>query len=123
MSIIHEALKKAEREREPRPPRLALHGGARTARRRWRWCVTTGMLIGLTSVGAVSPWLWLQFQAGNHPGRTARPMAHGLPAMVLGGEDQTAPQTRVTHPLPIPKPLAGAWPSQADVVPSPATPL
>jgi tetratricopeptide (TPR) repeat protein len=123
MSIIHEALKKAEREREPRPPGLPLHGGVRTARRRWRWCVTTGMLIGLTSVGAVSTWLWLQFQAGNHPVRTAGPMAQGLSAMVLEGEDQAAPQTRVTHPLPIPKPLAGAWPSHADVVPSPATPL
>jgi len=122
MSIIHEALKKAEREREPRPKGLPLHGGVRTARRR-RWRVTTGMLIGLITVGAVSTWLWLQSQAGNLPVRTARPMAQGLPAMVLGGENQTAPQRRVTHPLPIPKPLAAAWPSHADVVPSPATPL
>jgi tetratricopeptide (TPR) repeat protein len=123
MSIIHEALKKAEREREPRPTGLPLHSGVRTARRRWRWCVTTGMLIGLTTVAALSTWLWLQSQAGNRPVRTARPMAQGLPAMVLGGEDQTAPQTRVTHPLPIPTPLAGVWPSHADVVPSAATPL
>jgi tetratricopeptide (TPR) repeat protein len=123
MSIIHEALKKAEREREPRPRGLPLQGGVRTARRRWHWRVTTGMLIGLTTVGAVSTWLWLQSQAGNRPVRTARPMAQGLPAMVLGGENQTAPPRRVTHPLPIPKPLAAAWPSHADVVPSPATPL
>ena len=123
MSIIHEALKKAEREREPRPTGLPLHGGVGTARRRWRWRVTTGMLIGLTTVGAVSTWLWLQSQAGTRPVRTARPMAQGMPAMVLGGEDQTAPQRRVTYPLPIPKPLAGAWPSHADVVPSPPTPL
>lgn len=123
MSIIHEALKKAEREREPRPRGLPHHGGVRTARRRWRWRVTTGMLIGLITVGAVSTWLWLQSQAGNLPVRTARPMAQGLPAMVLGGENQTAPQRRVTHPLPSPKPLAAAWPSHADVVPSPATPL
>ena len=123
MSIIHDALKKAEREREPRPTGLPLHGGVRTARRRWRWRVTTGMLIGLTTVGAVSTWLWLQSQAGNRPVRTARPMTHGLPAMVLGGENQPAPQRRVTLPLPIPKPLPAAWPSHADVVPSPATPL
>ena len=31
MSIIHEALKKAEREREPRPPGLPLHGGVHLA--------------------------------------------------------------------------------------------
>ena len=123
MSIIHEALKKAEREREPRPRGLPLHGGGRMARRGWRWRVTTGMLIGLTTVGAVSTWLWLQFQAGNRPVRAARPMAQGLPAVMLGGENQPEPQRRVTHPLPIPKPRAAAWPSHADVIPSPATPL
>src|SRR4051794_33069776 len=123
MSIIHEALKKAEREREPRPPGLPLHGGVRTARRRWRWCVTTGMLIGLTSVGAGSTWLWLQFQAGNHPATPAGPMAKAWSPVVLEGKDQAAPQPRVSHPLPVPKPLAGAWPPPANVVPSPATPL
>jgi tetratricopeptide (TPR) repeat protein len=123
MSIIHEALKKAERERESRPRGLPLHGGVHTARRRWRWHVTTGIVIGLTTVGAVSTWLWLQSQVGNRPVRTARPMVQGLPATVLAGENQTAPQRRVTHPLPIPKPLAAAWPSDVDVVPSPATPL
>ena len=50
-------------------------------------------------------------------------MVQGLPATVLAGENQTAPQRRVIHPLPIPKPLAAAWPSHLDVVPSPATPL
>ena len=123
MSIIHDALKKAEREREPRPRGLPLYGGVRTARRRWRWRVTTGMLIGLTTVGAVSTWLWLQSPGGtsrSEPrGRWRRARQH----MALGGEDQTALQRRVTHPLPIPKPLAGAPPSHADVVPSPATPL
>ena len=107
MSIIHEALKKAEREREPRPTGLPLYGGVRTARRRWRRRLTTGMLIGLTTVGAVSTWLWLQPHAGDPPVRTVRPMAQGSPAMALEGEDQTAPQTLVTHPLPIPRPLAG----------------
>ena len=58
MSIIHEALKKAERDREPRPKGLPLFGGGRTARRRWRPARATGMLIGLTTVGAGSIWLW-----------------------------------------------------------------
>ena len=64
MSIIHDALKKAEREREPRPQRLSLYGVVRTAPRRWHWRASTGMLIGLAAVGAVSTWLWL-----HSPGR------------------------------------------------------
>ena len=64
MSIIHEALKKAEREREPRPTGLPLYGRVRTARRRWYWRRASGMLICLTTVGAVSTWLWLHSQAG-----------------------------------------------------------
>ena len=84
--------------------------------------MTTGIVIGLTTVGAVSIWLWRNPKWG-----TARSGPRGrwcrLAATVLAGENQTAPQRRVIHPLPIPKPLAAAWPSHLDVVPSPATPL
>ena len=52
MSIIHEALKKAEREREVRPRWLPLFGGVRTARQRWRPGAISGMLLGLGTLGA-----------------------------------------------------------------------
>ena len=45
MSIIHEALKRPS-ESASLVQGLPLHGGVRTARRRWRWHVTTGIVIG-----------------------------------------------------------------------------
>jgi tetratricopeptide (TPR) repeat protein len=123
MSIIHEALKKVEREREPRPRGLLFYGRASTAPRKWRWCATTGTLIGLTTVGAMSTWLWLRSPGWDLPVRTMRPMAQGLPAMVQREDDQPALQTFVTHPTPTSTPLAGPRPSRADDVPSAAAPL
>ena len=81
------------------------------------------MLIGLTTVGAVSTGLWLHSQAGNPLVSTVRPMAQGLPAMALGGEDQTAPQPLVTH-LAANSEAArrGMQLLHADVVPSSASP-
>jgi tetratricopeptide (TPR) repeat protein len=60
MSIIHEALKKAEREREPRITRWPLYRGMRTAHRKWWWGVITSMVAGVAMAAAVSIWLWLQ---------------------------------------------------------------
>jgi tetratricopeptide (TPR) repeat protein len=120
MSIIHEALKKAEREREPRPAGLPRYGSVRMARRRWRWSMTAGMLIGLTTLGAMSTWLWLQSQGGDFPVKTATPKAQDPAAIVLGGEDQTEQQAVVTQPLPITRPLAAVRPSESDQISSPA---
>src|SRR5262245_27483403 len=97
MSIIHEALKKAEREREPRPTGLPLYGRVRTAPRRWHWRVATAMLICLSTLGAVSTGIWLHSHGENLSVKIVRPSRQSLPAVVLGGEAQTAPQTLVTH--------------------------
>jgi tetratricopeptide (TPR) repeat protein len=60
MSIIHEALKKAEREREPGIRPWSFSHGMRTAHRQ-RWSgVIIGMVAGVTMAAAVSIWLWLQ---------------------------------------------------------------
>ena len=122
MSIIHEALKKAERERELRPTGLPFYGGVRTARRRWRPDTITGTLIGLTTVGAASLWLWLYAPWGDLAVSTVGPMAQDLPAMALEGEDQTVLQALIAHPLPIQPPLAGTPPPHADDVPPPSAP-
>jgi tetratricopeptide (TPR) repeat protein len=123
MSIIHEALKKAEREREPRARGLLFYGRAPMAHRKRRWYAATGTLIGLTTVGAMSTWLWLHSPGWDLPVKTTKPMAQGLPTLVQGGEDQLALQTFVTHPPSTSTPLAGPRPSRADDVPSPAAPL
>jgi tetratricopeptide (TPR) repeat protein len=120
MSIIHEALKKAEREREPRPAGLPRYGSLRMARRRWRWSITAGMLIGLTTLGGMSIWLWLQSQGGDFPVKTATPKAQDPAPIVLGSEDQTEQQAVVTQSLPITRPLAAVRPSESDQISSPA---
>jgi tetratricopeptide (TPR) repeat protein len=120
MSIIHEALKKAERQREPRPTALPLYGQVRTARRRWHWRAASGILICLTTMGTVSTGLWLHSHGGDPLISIVRQMAQSLPAKALGGEDQTAPQTLVAHLAPTQKLLAGAQPSLADDLPSSA---
>jgi Flp pilus assembly protein TadD len=123
MSIIHEALKKAEREREPHPKGLALYGGVRTARRRWRWSVTTGMLLGLTTVGAVSTWLWLQSPGEILSAKTATPMPQHSPAMVRQGEGQADQQAAVSPPTPMAQPFEAPRQSTSDEVPSLAAPF
>jgi tetratricopeptide (TPR) repeat protein len=120
MSIIHEALKKAEREREPRPAGLPLYGRERMVRRRGRWRVTAGMLIGLTALGAMSTWLWPRSQGGGLQVRTAAPRAQGPAAIMWGGEDQTERQAVVNQPLPITKPPAVVRPAESEQVSSPA---
>jgi tetratricopeptide (TPR) repeat protein len=123
MSIIHEALKKAERERESHPTGLPFYGGPRTAPRRWRWSMSTSLLTGLTMLGVMSAWLWLQSQEGDFPVGLAKPMPQGSPATALGGNDESAPQTVIPHPLPIPEPLTAAQDAPSDEVPSPAVPF
>jgi tetratricopeptide (TPR) repeat protein len=118
MSIIHEALKKAEREREPAPTGLRLYGIGRTARRRWHWRPISGMLVGLTMVGAVSTWLWLQSQGEGLPSGTATPAAQGSPAMIQGGEDRAVSQPAVSPLRPI-----AVGPSDLDNLPSAAAPI
>jgi tetratricopeptide (TPR) repeat protein len=122
MSIIHEALKKAEREREPRPTRVPFYGGVYIARRRWRPDAATAMLIGLTTVGAVTLWLWLYAPWGNFSVRTVGPMTQDSPATALEGDDQTALQTLIPHPPPTQQPLAGVPPPHADDVPHSSVP-
>src|SRR5262245_49674887 len=94
MSIIHEALKKAEREREPLPTVLPLHRGRRAARRRWQWGMTSGLLLGATTAGAVSAWFWLQPAA---PGIRTVP-----PATLAENDAADRPPVR-SAPLAVPR--------------------
>jgi tetratricopeptide (TPR) repeat protein len=123
MSIIHEALKKAERERESRPTGLPFYGGPRTAPRRWCWSMRASMLTGLTVLGAVSAWLWLQSQEGDFPVGLAKPIPQGSPPTVLVDKDESASQTVVPLHPPITKPRAAAQDTPSDEGPSPAVPF
>ena len=59
MSIIHDALKKAEREREPVSPRLLPpYGASSAAQRRWRGVVMASLLVSATTLGVFGVWTW-----------------------------------------------------------------
>src|SRR5262245_32331740 len=120
MSIIHEALKKAERQRQSRPTTLPLYGRVRTARRRWYWRAASSVLICLTTMGSVSTGLWLHSHTEEPLISIVDPMVESTPAKPLGGEDQTVPQTFVSHLAPTQRLLAGVQPALAGEFPSSA---
>jgi tetratricopeptide (TPR) repeat protein len=112
MSIIHEALKKAEREREPRRTGLPFYGRGRAPRRVLRWpAVVAGLLTGLTTIWAVSTWLRLYSLEVDRQGGTATPPTQGVRAAEQGGGDQLALQTHIVHPPSTQEPLAAAPPA------------
>jgi tetratricopeptide (TPR) repeat protein len=59
MSIIYEALKKAERERELLPRGRPLRHVVRLTRQRWTGIALVSLLIGVTLAGGMSAWVWL----------------------------------------------------------------
>jgi TPR repeat/Tetratricopeptide repeat len=122
MSIIHDALKKAEREREPLPTGLPLYRGARTARRRWRGSVASSMLIGVTTVGAVSAWLWVQPLREVPPLGTMMPMPQSPPVKTLEADEQGDRHIVSTAPMSSARPLEAPPRSVWDVVPSQPAP-
>ena len=123
MSIIHDALKKAEREREPLSKRLPLSRGVRTARRRWRGSAIAGMLVGVTTAGAVGVWLGLQPLGAGLTGGTRVPTAQSSPAKVPGAGDQADRQAVVSEPGPVAQALEVSARSRSGEVPPPAAPL
>lgn len=59
MSIIHDALKKAEFERQSTPLRLSTYRSANPSRRRWSLWATASVLIGAISLGGAGVWRWM----------------------------------------------------------------
>jgi tetratricopeptide (TPR) repeat protein len=123
MSIIHEALKKAERERQPRPRGVLLYGSVRTARRRWQWRVTAGGLIGLMMAVTICTWLWLQSPGEPLSVGTATPMPQHLPAIVWDGEAQADQHAAIAPPMPITQFFEAPRQSKSAEVPSPTPPV
>jgi tetratricopeptide (TPR) repeat protein len=133
MSIIHDALKKAEREREPRSAGLAFYQGVKPAPRRWRGIVVTSMLIGATTTVAIGAWRWLP-PLGVWPtvGVTA-PLPASLPGSSATADDRTTRPAVVAEPSPVMQsprtpvgstsediPLPGAAPTLASELPTSA---
>jgi tetratricopeptide (TPR) repeat protein len=123
MSIIHEALKKAEREREPPPMGLSLYRGVRTARRRWRGGIISSMLIGVTTVGAVSAWLWVQPLREVPPLGTMMPMPQSPSAKTLEADEEGDRLPVLTASMVGVQPLEAAPRSVSDGVPSSPAPV
>jgi tetratricopeptide (TPR) repeat protein len=123
MSIIHEALKKAERERESHPRGLPPYGGGRAARRSWRWSATAGVLIALTVLGAMSSWLWRQSRGEPLAVGTVALMPQHLPALVQEGEAQAGQGETLSRSLPSAKPIEAPPQWQPALGSSPPAPV
>jgi tetratricopeptide (TPR) repeat protein len=84
--------------------------------------VTAGTFIGLTTVGAVSAWLWLQGLVGGVTLIPMLPTPQSAPTEAVKGEVEAARQAVVVAPLPIVKPLEAPPQSRSNDIPSPAAP-
>src|SRR5690554_3290906 len=119
MSIIYDALKKADRERQPSARRVPFHPPTSPPQRRGRWTLfgAVSMLVGAGS-GLVI-WLWLTSTAAapevSEPGREAIAKAHADAVDSSADESQPAKE-----PSPIPPSLKSEPETSADGVPSPA---
>jgi tetratricopeptide (TPR) repeat protein len=121
MSIIHEALQKAEREREPRTTRWPLSRGMRTAHRKRGWGVVAGMLAGVTMVASIGIWLWLQSPLGGPWLGVETADQQGSRARVAGGASGATRQAITTRPLPLARPLEAPPRLQSDHISPPVT--
>ena len=119
MSIIYDALKKAEREREPWIARWPLNRGVRTAHRKWRWGVITGMVAGMTAVVAVSSWLWLQSLLGGPTHGAVIAIPHSPRANVAEIDHRAGRLATLPQPLALATPLETSPRLKSDGVPSP----
>jgi tetratricopeptide (TPR) repeat protein len=122
MSIIHDALKKAEREREPRPTRWPLYRAVRSAHHRWRWGVITGMMAGVATAVTVGIWLWPQSLSGDLTVRAVTPAPQGPRANVAGAVHRADRHAIATQPLALARPFEAPLRLKSDEVPSPVAP-
>jgi Flp pilus assembly protein TadD len=133
MSIIHDALKKAERERQPRSTGLAVYRGIRSAPRRWRGIVVTSMLVCASTAAAGVAWRWLPPRGGWPTVSVTAPRPASLPGSGAIAEERTTRSAVVAAPRPVrqsPKtpldstladiPSAGAAPTLASEAPTSA---
>jgi tetratricopeptide (TPR) repeat protein len=117
MSIIHEALKKAEREREPVSPRLLPYYNANSAaQRRWKGVVMASLLVSATTLGVFSAWTW-RSRPSSAPVMVPPPVA---PAGEQGPAGATSKHS-ATEMSPEPEDVSRARRDEASSSPRPET--
>jgi tetratricopeptide (TPR) repeat protein len=112
MSIIYDALKKAEREREPLPRGMAVRRVVRLTHQRWARIAVASLLIGVTLAGAISAWVWLMPE-------TALPSSMASWSRVsLGPQERLASQNGepVSLTTPPAQVVRASLPSRVDTV-------
>src|SRR5919108_1748343 len=112
MSIIYEALKKAEREREPLPRGLAVRPVVRLTHRRWAGIAVASLLIGVTLAGAISAWVWLMPKTAPPSSMESRSTASLVSQKRLASQDGE-PVSFTTHPAQV---VRAPLPSRVDAV-------
>lgn len=117
MSIIYEALKKAERERAPLPRAMPIRRGVRPTQQRRTGIAAASLLIGVTLASGMSAWIWLlpgaMLPSPMEPLSTASPLSQERSAR------QDGEPISFTAP---PAQLVRTWlPSRVDTVVSEST--
>jgi TPR repeat len=96
MSIIYEALRKAEREREPWPRAMPIRRVVRRTHKRWTGIAVASLIIGVTLASGMSAWLWLM------PGTTLPSPTEALSTASPLSEERAAGQEGGPVSLTIP---------------------
>jgi tetratricopeptide (TPR) repeat protein len=94
MSIILDALKKAEREREPMSSRLPFYGASRAAQRRWKGAVMASLLVSATTLGVFGAWTWWSRASSS---RVMVPLSEPRPAEYTSPHDAVQRATDVAR--------------------------
>lgn len=120
MSIIHEALKKAERAREPMPRGVLVHRLAPSRRERWRGVGLARLLAGVMIGGALGASIWLELGGVLTRGSAPPPRA---PEIIQDDELETPRRAPTMHASVVME-RPGVLPlSQPQGVPTAAMPL
>jgi tetratricopeptide (TPR) repeat protein len=101
MSIIHDALKKAESERQPMTARVSMSRAARGTGRRGRWSVLVSLLMGTALLGT-GAWLWVEWQGPFSAPVSTRPITlpHAPVSIAQARVDEVAHEAPSTAPPP-----------------------
>jgi tetratricopeptide (TPR) repeat protein len=105
MSIIHEALKKAERERGPGITHWPLYHGMRSARPKWRWGARSGLLAGAMVAAVVGILGWRQSPVSGPSVEVVPALPQSSRAGDAGAVPFVGHQAIATLPLALARPL------------------
>jgi Flp pilus assembly protein TadD len=117
MSIIYDALKKAERERQPSLRRVPLHRLTPRPHRRGRWALLAAFVLAVGAGSGFATWVWLASKAAA-PTASQVPGTGAAQARTAAASGMGSQPTK--EPAPALPPLKSGTEMSRDANPSPA---